>query len=278
MLCIAAVVFLAVCAYLGNGILTILETQTRTALAKYTSVEENAELTGIAIRREQLICSPDRPIWLAADGERIASGGELACFSDKTVLYSPCAALFFHETDGYESLTPEMFENPDVSFFEEALTARPSVDDSAIGRLVEEHSWYYAALANEGTRFPANGDCSIHFDGMQQPVPAKLISLSSAENGKIAVLFRINRSDLLHMSLRKAEALLIISQYSGIEIPKNAVKTDKDGNEFVFTLTAGNIERKAVELIYTTEKSFIAKASHSADSLREGDMIIISED
>ncbi|MBQ4347979.1 MAG: hypothetical protein IJC39_05990, partial [Firmicutes bacterium] len=80
------------------------------------------------------------------------------------------------------------------------------------------------------------------------------------------------------MSLRKAEALLIISQYSGIEIPKNAVKTDKDGNEFVFTLTAGNIERKAVELIYTTEKSFIAKASHSADSLREGDMIIISED
>ena len=269
---VAIVLFLAVCAYLGAGIYSGLDQDLKTVSVSCITVTDSLELTGLVIRREQLICSPGKTQIFLSSGERVPSNGLVAVFHDGTELYSPSSALFFPDYDGFEMLNPDMLSSLSRQELETLLQQEAEPDPDAIGRLVFGWEWYFAALPAEDAAFLPESRCTLLFDGIEQRLPAELISAGE----DLPFILRLTYGGEEYLRLRKTHAQLIFSEYSGLELPEEAVRQDADGNEYVYTVTAGIIERRPVEIIYRADGRCIAAVSTQAEALREGNTLIVS--
>ena len=259
---IAAVLFLAVCAYVGAKLWSSVERSPETQTVRAVTLTDSAELEGIVIRREQLCPAGEG---LFTDGERLGAG---------TVPSVPGSALYYRSCDGLESLSPALLEDLDVQALRALLAQKPSSPEG--GRLVLDFAWYYAALVSAGEPVPDSGRCRVLFEGFDVPAEAEILSLSAEENGRRALVLRLTLGGDEYMKLRKCKAELIFSEYSGLGLPEGAVQTDEDGNNFVYTTTAGVVERRAVDIIYSEGDMCIAAFSSGADGLREGNLVIVS--
>ena len=258
-----SVLFLAVCAYAGAKLWSSLDPELNTMTVRTVTLTDSAALEGIAVRREQSFCPAGA--FSPADGSRIPAGS-LSGVS--------CSALYYSSCDGFESLSPEALADLDVSALTGILSARPAQADG--GRLVLDFDWYYAALVSADAPIPDHGRCRILFEGFDVPVEGYILSLSQAESGQKALVLRLTQGGDPYMSMRKCSAQMIFSEYTGLSLPVSAVRRDEDGNSFVYTITAGIVECKAVDIIYTDGDDCLAALSTAADALREGNTVIVS--
>lgn len=273
---IAAALFLAVSAYIGAALFSQPDSGARTAPVRPATVTESVALTGIALRREQLVCSPRGGRTELLDGERVRAGERLAV-SGGEELFSPASALFFSDTDGFEQLSPELDELS-VASLTALLNAEAESVPNALGRLVLGYDWYFAALAPETAALAGLESCTLRFEGIDRAVRARIMEQSPAQNGQIALLLRLTDTGDGLLSLRKNNATLILSEVTGLQIPAEALRTDEDGNSFVYTVSAGSLERRAVTILYSDRDSCIAQRSNGLDALREGSTVIVSEE
>ena len=260
---IAGVLFLAVSAYVGARLWSRVESAPETQTVRAVTLTDSAELEGIVIRREQSF----RPAGegLFSDGERLPAG---------TVSDLPGSALYYSSCDGLESLCPELLDGLDVQRLRELLSQKPSPREG--GRLVLDYAWYYAALVPADEPVPDSERCRVLFEGFEVPAEAGILSLSPEENGQRALVLRLTLGGDAYMKLRKCSAKLIFSEYSGLSLPEEAVHEDEDGKYFVYTITAGVVERRTVDIIYTEGDICIAAFSSGAEGLREGNLVIVS--
>lgn len=271
---VAVVLFLAVCAYLGAGIYSGLDRELKTIQVSRVTVTDSLELTGLVIRREQLICSPGKAQLCPADGERLPADSLIAVFHDGSELRSQASALFFSDYDGFEYLSPDSLSSLSRRDLEALLQQGAEPDKGAIGRLVSGWDWYFAALPESDAALPSPGRCTLLFEGMEQGVAAELISAGE----DLPFILRLTCGGEEYLHLRKTKAQLIFSEHTGLELPEEAVRQDADGNEYVYTITAGLVERRPVEILYRAEGRCIAAVSTRADALREGNTLIVSGD
>ena len=260
---IAAVLFLAVSAYAGAKLWSGLEPVPGTQTVYAVTLTDSAELEGIVIRREQSFRPAGEALF--ADGERIPAG---------TVPTVSGSALYYSSCDTLEDLGPELLDTLDVAGLRSLLSRKPSPREG--GRLVLDHAWYYAALVSAEEPVPDSGRCRVLFEGFEGPAEASILSLSPPEDGQRVLVLRLTLGGDSYMSLRKCSARLIFSEYSGLYLPEEAVHQDEDGNQFVYTITAGVVERRAVDILYSEGDVCIAAFSAGAEGLREGNLVIVS--
>lgn len=271
----AAIVFLAVCAYAGAAVYSRVE-QPEIETVRVLHIQESARLQGIVLRREQGLSFTWGSTLLAEDSRRLAAGEPLAVDLWGEELWSPCSAVFFDDSDGFEYLSPQDIEPDDPSALEELLDREPG--EVSDGRLVTDTAWYYWAFTSSKAELPSSGRCSVQFDGLEESVPAQVLSLSESRGGKRAVLLRLTQGGREYLSLRKTGAELLFSQRSGLYLPEEAIMQEADGSKFVYVLSAGIAEKQPVDIIYTGSGFSLAAAGLASDSFREGDRVIVGKD
>ena len=269
---VAAALFLAACAYMGAGLLGDLRPGMETAVVRQVTVTDSVKLEGIAVRREQLICSRGGQI-LVEDGRRVGAGKAVAETRSEAVC-APASAVFYADFDGLEALTPDDLEGLTAGSLTELMNKAPSAPTDAIGRLVLGYEWYFAALAPADLALDRE-EYRLCFQGAEERVRARLISQSGPEEGQKVLLFRLTQGGREYLGLRRTEATLVLSEYTGLEVPEEAVVSDGE-NHFVYTLTAGDMEKKAVEILYTADGRCIAAVSRTESGLHAGHTVAIS--
>ena len=142
--------------------------------------------------------------------------------------------------DGYETiLTPENVEQltpGQISALEPDESGLPN----NVGKLVLGDTWYYVAVVeeSEAQTLEESGTLKLRFaKGVSQDLSVELIHVSEAENGRVAVVFRGDTYLSGLTLLRQQSAEVIRQTYTGIRVPKEAVRvrertvTDEDGTE-----------------------------------------------
>lgn len=208
---VATLLFLALCAWLGAGLYRVLTPAP--GMGADAAAAENAAavtLRGIAVRRERLLCCRRRVRVAAADGKRLAVGGELAVTAGGKALYADSSAVFFTDWDGLEWLAPESLAGLDVAAAEALLAAEPRDSAGVYGRLVTGADWYFAALTGDVLPLAPGGRCLLRFQGLDRALPARLLSVSEASGGRRAVLLRLTEGGEGCLSLRKCDAQLLL--------------------------------------------------------------------
>ena len=176
---------------------------------------------------------------------------------------APAAGLFTSTTDGYESLTPDMLEN---------LT--PNGVDAL------EKKWYFAAVMSkaDADRLNLGGSASLdfpqHYNGT---VSATVLSKSEPDgSGKVAVVFACNAALADTLAMRKTTADVVYSEHTGLRVPLKAVHMDDDGQSYVYVVTAAQLEKKPIEIIYQTDDYCLVAQSTESNALRAGNEIVVT--
>jgi hypothetical protein len=77
-------------------------------------------------------------------------------------------------------------------------------------------------------------------------------------------------------AFRELTADVIFSTYSGIRVPKEAVRLDEDGATCIYILSGLRAELVPVDILYEGDDYYIVQSgSESATSLRVGSEIIV---
>ena len=193
---------------------------------------------------------------------------------------APAAGLFTSMTDGYESLTPDMLENLTPDGVDALERTAPTTTASAIGKLVTAKKWYFASVMNKADADRLNLGSSATLDFPQHytgTVSATVLSKSEPDSdGKVAVVFACNAALADTLAMRKATADVVYSEHTGLRVPLKAVHMDDDGQSYVYVVTAAQLEKKPIEIIYQTDDYCLVAQSAESNALRAGNEIVVT--
>lgn len=260
---VAAVLFLAACAYLGAGLLGLAPGR-RTSVVRCGSLRQSVPLSGIALRREALLPVEAPPGM--DEGARIPANSSL---SGSQAVFAPESALCFSGGDGCEALSPQALSPFSLERVQALMECAPEKAEGC--RLVYDFCWYYAAVTEQPCPVEAPAQVKLLLEGIEGPIPAQLCAVDES-GGSTALLLRAGVMSPDCLCLRKCSGELLIAEHTGLEVPAAAIHSD-GGSEFVNILSAGKAERREVEIIYTQDQVSIVLPA-GAEALRVGDKVL----
>lgn len=200
--------------------------------------------------------------------------------ADTTQLLAQESGIFSSYVDGWEGLTPRDISALTPSKLQQLISSRAEVPQNVYGKLITEYYWYFAAVMSsaDASNLSVGGYASLDFGKyLGESISAKVMSISQQEQGECAVVFRCDRALSDTLSMRQVSAQVIFEEYDGIRVPTQAICTDPESEStYVWVITAMQLERKDVEIIYCGDSFCIVKRSSDANALREGNTIVVS--
>jgi len=199
--------------------------------------------------------------------------------ADTQVISSAASGCFSGTTDGYETvLTPDALDKLTVATFNSL--APKTLPNGAFGRLITDDTWYYVTVVpsaylddlKQGDR--VNVTFSHDFYGT---LSMKITRIGDNESGQRVLV--LSCGDYLSEAtlLRGQTADIVFSSYSGLRVPKEALRIGKDGAPGVYVLESASAKWKPVSILYDNGESYVVKMDKSdTGNLWPGDEIIVN--
>lgn len=189
------------------------------------------------------------------------------------------AGVFTTVVDGYESLSFADLDDLTPDGVAALSGQKAAVGEDVIGKLVTSKKWYFAAVMQQADadRLSPGGDATLDFGRhYSSNINATVLRISEPVDGQVAVVFACNTALADTLAMREATAEVVYTEYTGIRVPLKAVHIDEDGSTYVYTITAGQLEEKPVEIIYQTGDYCLVARGAESNSLRAGNEIVVS--
>lgn len=206
------------------------------------------------------------------------AGMQRSTYSDSEDISAPQSGIFTTILDGWEYLSPASLADLTPSGLKQLMSARQDVPEGAIGKVVTDYRWYFAVIMDEEA---ADGltvgdyvsiDLGRHLSGQ---VSMRVESISSPQSGESAVTLSTLKALSETLALRCVDAQMITHSYTGLRVPTKALHVDENGSSFVYVAAGGLVDVRYVTPVYQSEDYYLVEADAGADSLREGDEIIV---
>lgn len=251
-------------AYLNRGDLRAAEQAGQDA--KVLILQRTADQTDAASIREQTAQVKEQIAQL-----RSQSSG------DANALTAAASGYFSGTVDGYESiLTPQALSSLSVSQLQ-ALTPAAAAE-TAYGRLITSKTWYYVtAVPEELLSGKVTGDTvQVTFaHNFYDAVPMTIVRMGDPEAGTRVLVLSCDDFIQDVTLLREQSADIVFSTYSGLRVPKDAVRM-VDGQIGVYVLESAAAKWKPITILYDSGESYIAQLDKSSTAnLWPGDEIIL---
>ena len=213
---------------------------------------------------------------------------------------APRAGLFSSLVDGYESvLTRENILALTPSSYR-AIT--PEAGAAGVGRLVYGTGWSFVTMmrTEDVGRMQPGDNLTLRFQkGLDRDMAVEVASVSAEEDGRRVVVLTSDKYLHLTTLLRRQNAQLIFDSYTGIRVPRAAVRlgeepvTDEEGNPVleadgtprtrsitgVYCVWGTFARFKPVEVVWQEEDYMLvrpAEGTGESRRLRSGDTVIIA--
>ena len=218
--------------------------------------------------------------------------------STKTVR-APRSGLFGSLVDGYESvLPPKSLANMTPEDYRDLAPE----ETTGVCKLVYGSKWYFVTLmrANDAKKLAAGGRVLLRFQtGLDRDLTLTVERISAEDSGQCLVVLSSEEGLNLTTLLRHQNAQIIFEQYSGIRVPRSAVRivwetvTDADGNPVlnadgtekqrqvygVYCMWGSTARFKKVNILWQEDEYMIVESVDADDPLRRlraGDQVIIA--
>lgn len=193
---------------------------------------------------------------------------------------APRGGYFSRSVDGYEErINTYTMSFYDVPALRDLMNVSPSeVSDNVIGKIVASFEFYYLVTLDKSTAdtIYVGQNVSIRFKGMEDMLyPATVYEISEQYDNQYVVKFKSTYTAYGMNLERMQEADIIVGEYSGIKVPKTAVRMS-DGKEGVYVLVGSIAKFRTIETQYLQGDYYIVKQDNtSSTALLLGDQIIV---
>ena len=168
---------------------------------------------------------------------------------------APKSGLFSSMVDGYETaLTPETLKTMTAADYRK-VQAGEAVGSS---KLIYGTEWYFATLMREADmgKMKVGDQVMLRFQsGLDRDLTMKVERISDEDNGQRLVILSSSQHLNLTTLLRHQNAQIIFGSYSGIRVPRSAVRIEwsevLDENDQPVLQADGTPRREQVTCVYT---------------------------
>ena len=213
--------------------------------------------------------------------------------SSTSSVRAPQSGVFSTLVDGYETaVTPQTVFQLTPSSLSALLAGQGKETGGGMGKLITSTRWYFAAAlpVSVAERLKEGSTATLRFSGdFDQDIDMRVDQVGQAEGDKSVVVFSTDRYLSQTTLLRQQTAELIFNSWSGLRIPKQALRmekstyTDKEtGQEVqnnrlgVYALLGGRAEFKTVEVVTEGDDYYVVRSTtDESDALRAGDEVIV---
>ena len=254
--------------------------QTVVSLADAVAHKRLDELGALALDVESFIFTSSR----SSDGESLETLGErllaLEARNEGTrVIAAPGSGTFSGVADGFESVSPDDVMNISAERLYDLFSQRAGGSARTAGKLVTDIKWYFAAvmISEDAARLSQGAAVPVSFMApISLKVTMRVESIGVVTDGQRVVVFSSDKNLADIAAKREAEAEVVFSEYSGIGIPKEAMRLDDGNRTFVFLQTGVRAEKVYVEILGEIGDSYIVRNSdETKTTLREGATVIV---
>lgn len=187
-----------------------------------------------------------------------------------SVISAQSAGYFVGEADGYENvLTVADIENLSPDMLKKALEAEQSaIPANTVGKIINGYNWYVATVIDTGkvVGFEKGKEIKLVLGGADaQTVTTKINSVKAVEGNKSLVVFKCNLMNDELTSLRKVSGKVVINEYTGLKVSKDALRFDSEGNAGVYVRRANIVNFRSVNILYTDDKHIVAAYEEGLD-------------
>ena len=213
--------------------------------------------------------------------------------SSTSSVRAPQSGVFSTLVDGYETaVTPQTVFQLTPSSLSALLAGQGKEAGGGMGKLITSTRWYFAAAlpVSVAERLKEGSTATLRFSGdFDQDIDMRVDQVGQAEGDKSVVVFSTDRYLSQTTLLRQQTAELIFNSWSGLRIPKQALRmekstyTDKEtGQEVqnnrlgVYALLGGRAEFKTVEVVTEGDDYYVVRSTtDESDALRAWDEVIV---
>lgn len=197
--------------------------------------------------------------------------------ADTRTMVSTGAGFFSGTVDGYEKvLTPAVLETITAQELEQVEPGQISED--AVGKLITDSTWYYATTVDADLlQEIKTGDVlSVSFSALNQQLDMTVVRVGEETQGQKLLILSCDRYMQDVTLLRAQSADVVFSSYTGLRVPKDALRVTEDQRTGVYILEGSNAVWKYVTLLYDNGESYVVELDKSStDNLWPGDEIIV---
>ena len=204
------------------------------------------------------------------------------------ILTAEEAGYFVSELDGYENyLTGADIDSLTKEKLEEAFNAeKKEIPDGTIGKIIDGYNWYIAAVVDTAkvSELSKGSSVSLIFNNSDnEKVKTYIHQVKALESNESLVVFRCNLMNDSLTDLRIVDGKIVVNEYTGLKVSRDAVRLDEEGNSGVYVRRGNIVNFRSVNIIYS-EDSFIIASKPSENSeikleythLKHYDEVIIS--
>ncbi len=196
-------------------------------------------------------------------------------------VHAESSGYFSYSVDGYEELlNPETVADLTPSMLETMKAETVENSDKVVGKIIKSYVWYFAALVPESEldECKVGNYMNVRFDGDgDNIISVKVTSISDVENGMGVVVFRSDRNVNGCTSARKIAIDVVLKSYTGLKIPKSALRFDENNVEGVFCMVDSKAVFRKVTRVFDRDTYYIVKYDPTnTDGLMPNDQVIIS--
>ena len=184
---------------------------------------------------------------------------------------------FSSQADGYETvLTLDALSA--LTLADLASLTPQNVGSTVIGRLCTNHKWYFVCGVSSAylTDVSVGSSVQVAFSAVAgDAITMRVERIGSDENGQRLLV--LSCTDYLPqvVSLREQNAELIFSTYTGLRVPKEAIRYE-EGSAGVYIIESTYARWKPVRILYDNGESYVVEQDKSStNNLWAGDEIIV---
>ena len=186
------------------------------------------------------------------------------------ILAAEEAGYFVSELDGYENhLTSADIESLTRDKLEEAFKAKKSEKpDGTVGKIIDGYNWYIATVVDTAKVSELSKGSSVNLifgDSDNRKVSTYIHHVKAFDSNESLVVFRCNLMNDGLTDLRIVEGKIVVNEYTGLKVNRDAVRLDDEGNSGVYVRRGNIVNFRSVNIIYS-EDSFIIASKPAADS------------
>ncbi len=272
----------------------------QSALATHTATEASAaaqDLRAAVLKRSYAYTGTAELDSSIAQLQEKVSGLTAASSASTSRITAPRSGLFSGMVDGYETvLTPEALENMTVADYRQIQAAAAA----GSSKLIYGSRWYFVTLMRETDmeKMKVDDTVTLRFQsGLDRDLTMTVERISDADGGQRLVVLSSGQYLDLTTLLRHQNAQIIFGSYSGIRVPRSAVRIewtdvlDEDSQPVlqadgtpkreqvtcVYTMWGTNARKKPVEILWQEDEYMLvapAEGVSSSRQLRSGDEVI----